>query len=41
MVSKTVVKVSDWEPEDCNNLTHVIYFLIMRWFVQHGFFWKL
>ena len=41
MVSKTVVKVSDWEPEDwepedwepedCNNLTHVIYFL----------FWKL
>ena len=29
MVSKTVVKVSDWEPEDCNNLTHVIYFLII------------
>ena len=29
MVSKRVVKVSDWEPEDCNNLTHVIYFLII------------
>ena len=29
MVSKTVVKVSDWESEDCNDLTHVIYFLII------------